>query len=86
MSFPVQVLWATDVNGLIQDRTEERLGYTDKAMVAVRKMLLRAIRDVQEGQSPSFSGDRSQWPESREFVVRSDLISDSTDWRQTSEA
>lgn len=43
---------ATEGEGLIQDRTQEHLGYTDRAIVAIRQMLLRAVRDIQEGHDP----------------------------------
>jgi len=33
-----------------QDRTQEHLTSTDKAIVAARKLLLNAIKDVQEGR------------------------------------
>ena len=45
-----QDIFATESAGPIQDRTQENLGYTDIAVVAVRKLVLQAIRDVQEEQ------------------------------------
>jgi phenylpropionate dioxygenase-like ring-hydroxylating dioxygenase large terminal subunit len=35
--------WAVESQGLIQDRTQEHLGTTDRAIIAYRKMLLAAI-------------------------------------------
>ena len=36
--------------GPIQDRTQEHFGYTDRGIIAARKALLRAIREVQAGR------------------------------------
>ena len=42
-------VFAPQSAGAIQDRTRENLCYSDRAIAAIRKLLLRAIRDVQEG-------------------------------------
>ena len=47
--FEAHDVFATESQGAIQDRTKENLGYSDKAVAAGRRVLLRAIRDVQEG-------------------------------------
>jgi phenylpropionate dioxygenase-like ring-hydroxylating dioxygenase large terminal subunit len=44
--------WAVESQGPIQDRTREHLGSTDKAIVAFRRMLMRAIDAVARGESP----------------------------------
>jgi phthalate 4,5-dioxygenase len=38
--------------GPIYDRTKEHLGYSDKTIIALRKVLLQAARSVQEGREP----------------------------------
>ena len=48
-NFQLHDNWATEGEGPIQDRTVEHLGYTDKAIAAERKLLLRAVRTVQDG-------------------------------------
>ena len=48
--FPGHDAFATESEGPIQDRTTERLGHTDKAIIQARRMLLSAIRDVQAGR------------------------------------
>jgi phenylpropionate dioxygenase-like ring-hydroxylating dioxygenase large terminal subunit len=53
-SFNVHDGWATVGEGPIQDRTTERLGSTDKGVITARKLLLRAIHEVQEGGEPPF--------------------------------
>ncbi|MBM2811977.1 MAG: phthalate 4,5-dioxygenase [Chloroflexi bacterium] len=50
--FVVQDSYATETAGPIQDRTEERLGSCDAGVALARRMLLRAIQDVQEGRDP----------------------------------
>ncbi len=44
--------WACESMGAIQDRTREHLGTTDVAIVANRRVLLRAIDDVEAGRQP----------------------------------
>ncbi len=44
--------WAVESMGAIQDRTREHLGASDKAIAAYRRLLVRAIRDVEEGRKP----------------------------------
>lgn len=49
--------WAVESMGPIQDRTKEHLGYSDKAIAAYRRLLMRAIRDVEEGRDPLLTAD-----------------------------
>jgi phthalate 4,5-dioxygenase oxygenase subunit len=51
-SFVVHDAFATQGEGAIQDRTKEHLGYTDKAIAAARRLMLRSIAGVQEGVEP----------------------------------
>lgn len=48
--FPVHDAFATESQGLIQDRTQEHLASTDMPIVAARKLLLKAIQDLQAGK------------------------------------
>jgi phenylpropionate dioxygenase-like ring-hydroxylating dioxygenase large terminal subunit len=41
---------ATESMGAIYDRSREHLGYSDKTIIALRKMLLRAVNEVREGR------------------------------------
>jgi phenylpropionate dioxygenase-like ring-hydroxylating dioxygenase large terminal subunit len=43
---------ATESMGAICDRAREHLGYSDLTIIALRKMLLRAVGDVAEGKDP----------------------------------
>jgi len=73
---------ATEGAGPIQDRTREHLGATDRGITAARKVLLRAVRDVQDGrEAPTVvrAGDTKPPPN---LMARSDvLLPSSVDWR-----
>jgi len=43
---------ATESMGTIYDRSREHLGYSDKTIIALRKMLLAAVNDLQQGKEP----------------------------------
>ena len=43
---------ATESMGAVCDRTREHLGYSDKIIIALRKMLLRTASDLAEGKDP----------------------------------
>jgi phenylpropionate dioxygenase-like ring-hydroxylating dioxygenase large terminal subunit len=43
---------ATETMGPIYDRSKEHLGYSDKTIVALRKMLLNAVGNLAEGKEP----------------------------------
>jgi phenylpropionate dioxygenase-like ring-hydroxylating dioxygenase large terminal subunit len=76
---------ATESMGAVCDRTREHLGYSDLTIIALRKMLLRAVSDVAEGKDPphvirdprksDFSGLRS--------VKR--ILPVGSDWRKVME-
>jgi hypothetical protein len=38
--------------GSIYDRGQEHLGTSDKAVIALRRFLLKAVKSVQEGKAP----------------------------------
>lgn len=42
----------TETAGAIYDRTQEHLAHSDTAVVAARRLLFQAIKDVQEGRDP----------------------------------
>jgi hypothetical protein len=45
--------------GPITDRSQEHLGSSDAAIIALRRRLLTAVRDLQEGKGPcaAYNGD-----------------------------
>jgi phthalate 4,5-dioxygenase len=52
--------WAVESMGAIQDRTREHLGTSDKAIMANRRVLLAAIKTVQEGGTPPMALNAEQ--------------------------
>lgn len=44
--------WAVESMGPIQDRTQEHLGKSDKAIIAYRKMLVKSIEEAGKGEQP----------------------------------
>lgn len=51
-NFNVHDAFATETQGPIQDRTREHLATTDVALLAARKLMLKAIDDVKAGRRP----------------------------------
>jgi phenylpropionate dioxygenase-like ring-hydroxylating dioxygenase large terminal subunit len=73
--------WGVESPGAIQDRTAEHLVSTDKAIVAGRKILLQAIRDVEEGRDPLHvirDPGRNRFPH---LFVRHEVVPSSRDWK-----
>ena len=83
-NFVVHDTWATQGEGAIQNRTTEHLGYTDMAIAAARRMLLKAVRDVQEGQDPlHVIRDSEKRSEDLGIYVRNDIVlPSSADWHR----
>jgi phenylpropionate dioxygenase-like ring-hydroxylating dioxygenase large terminal subunit len=69
---------ATESMGAIFDRSREHLGVSDKAVIALRKFLLKAVRNLQEGKEPPHivrDPDKNRFPhvDSIAEVIPSDL-------------
>ena len=80
--FQAHDAFATASQGAVQDRTEENLVSSDKAIIAARKLLERAIKDVQAGREPPHlirSPGQNRFPQ---LLVISDMISDDSDWKE----
>ena len=72
----------TESQGQIYDRTQEHLGYTDGAIVAIRRQMLKAIQDVQNGDDPPHvirDAAQNQFPD---LMARDDVIPASVPWRE----
>ncbi len=75
--FALQESMGSRDDGPICDRTGEHLGSTDKAIIAMRNMLLEATRDVEAGKRP-----RGVEPQTHRAVRAFDtLVPPNTDWR-----
>ncbi|HEY3166479.1 MAG TPA: hypothetical protein VGK57_04560, partial [Candidatus Binatia bacterium] len=76
---------ATESMGALCDRSKEHLGYSDKTIIALRKMLLRAVSDVAEGKEPPHV---IRDPQNNDFSkLRSikGVLPAGTDWRKIME-
>jgi phthalate 4,5-dioxygenase len=79
LHFPSQDAFAIETQGAVQDRTREHLGSTDIVITAVRRTLLKAIEQVQEGkEAPGLLREASQNPFT-DFVCTSGYIEDHED-------
>jgi len=79
--FQAHDAFATASQGAIQDRREEHLVSSDKAIVAARKLMDKAIKDLQEGKEPPHViRDRAanRFPQ---FLVISDMVPGGGDWK-----
>ncbi|MGB7946327.1 MAG: Rieske 2Fe-2S domain-containing protein [Candidatus Binatia bacterium] len=73
---------ATESMGAIFDRTKEHLGVSDKAVIAVRKFLLNAVKALQHGEEPPHlvrAAEHNWFPHIDCFAS---LLPAGTDWRQ----
>jgi phthalate 4,5-dioxygenase len=80
--FQAHDAFATASQGAIQDRTEEHLVSSDKAIVAARKLLAKAIDDVLEGREPPHvvrDPNQNRFPH---LLVISDMIPDAAGWKE----
>jgi hypothetical protein len=74
--------WAVESMGPIQDRSVERLGVSDRAVTANRRLLLRAIRAHEAGQpTPGMAIDE---PSARALrgPLAVDTVAIGSDWEQ----
>lgn len=78
-NFQVHDAFATESQGSIQDRTNEHLVLSDKAIVAARKLLLNAINDLKEGRDPQHVIRDPARNRFSHIVVLSELVPSSTD-------
>jgi len=79
-NFQDQDLCAVEGMGRVQDRTREHLGSADRAVVVGRKVLLNAIREVQEGRDPA---NVVRDPKSNRFriVAAAEFVPARKDWK-----
>jgi hypothetical protein len=76
--FVSQDLMVTESMGRIYDRSQERLGTSDKAIIRMRRLLIDAAKRVAEGgEAPATSGEHDY------FEIRSaeKILEPGEDWR-----
>jgi hypothetical protein len=81
-NFQAHDSFATESQGWVQNRTAENLVSSDKAIVASRKLILNAIKDVQQGREPQHVIREAQKNRFANLVVLSDVIPASADWKE----
>ena len=74
--------WAVESMGPIQDRTVERLGVSDRAVTANRRLLLRAIDDVRRRAGDARHGRGRRRCGELTGPLAVDTISPTEDWQQ----
>ncbi len=80
-NFQIHDLCVTEGMGAIQDRTLEHLVSSDRGIVAQRKVLLKAIQDVQEGRDPAHVIRDPELNRFPHMVVYSAVVPTSTTWK-----
>ena len=79
LHFPAQDAFAIETQGAIQDRTHEHLGSSDVVIIEVRKALMKALKQMQEGgEAPGLVRSAADNP-FRDFVCTSGYIDDQDD-------
>jgi phthalate 4,5-dioxygenase oxygenase subunit len=82
LNFQAHDKFATESQGVVEDRTAEHLVSSDKAIVAARKLLLAAVDDVRAGRDPRHvvrEPEKNSFPH---LIVLSEVVSATTDWKQ----
>jgi len=73
--------WAIESQGLIQDRTREHLGQSDKAIIAYRRQLKAAIRQAQGNSTPIMVLDEAS-AGTLSAPASIDIVSPAEGWRE----
>ena len=80
-SFSVHDNFITESMGPIYDRSKERLGYSDMAVVAARRLILAGIADMDAGKEPLGRHHDATSAALKELVVRSYLVEDRNNYK-----
>ena len=81
-NFQAHDAFATESQGVIQDRTAEHLVSSDKAIIAARKLLLNGIEDVKQGRDPRHlirEPNANRFPH---LLVISEVIPEAVEWKE----
>ena len=84
--FQTHDAYATGSQGAVQDRTQEHIVSSDIAIVAARKLMEKAIRDIQEGREPPHVIRTPEQNNLSHLLVISDLVSGVSDWKSYTRA
>jgi hypothetical protein len=81
-NFQAHDAFATESQGAVQDRTQENPVSSDKAIIAARKLILKAIKDVQENRRPQHVMTEPATNRFPQLMVISEVIDRSVDWKE----
>jgi hypothetical protein len=81
-SFALHDTWAVETQGIVQDRTQEHLGYGDKSIIVLRQVMLDAIRKVQRGEDPPHVIRDPGQNRVPQLVVVADVLPETKSWRE----
>lgn len=76
---------ATESMGLIYDRSNEHLGYSDKTIIALRKMLLDALKAMRRGEEPPHIIRDSHGNDFSKLRSLKGILPAGADWRKVME-
>ena len=79
--FQTHDAFATGSQGAIQDRTRENIVSSDIAIIAARKLMEKAIRDIQAGAEPPHVIRTPEKNNLAHLLVISDLVEGVSDWK-----
>jgi phthalate 4,5-dioxygenase oxygenase subunit len=79
--FQTHDAFATGSQGAIQDRTRENVVSSDIAIIAARKLMEKAIRDIQSGGEPPHVIRTPEKNNLAHLLVISDLVEGVSDWK-----
>jgi hypothetical protein len=74
--------WAVESMGRIQDRTKERLGVSDRAVTANRRLLLRSIADHEAGKVTPGMATSPEQARALTGPIGVDMIAPAEDWQE----
>ena len=82
-SFSVHDNFVTESMGPIYDRSNEHLGYSDKAVIAARRLILAGIADMAAGKQPVGRHHDAKSARLKDLVVRSYLVQDRNNYKDS---
>jgi len=77
-AFEVHDTWAVEAPGAIQDRTKEHLGYSDRSVIMLRRVMQDAISAMQRGE-PAPELGRHGTADVSEIISVADVVPAGTD-------
>jgi hypothetical protein len=83
MDINVHDQWACESMGVVQDRTKEHLGTTDKAISAYRRLLLQTISKIENGEKDLIGIVTGDTAKNIKGPIALDAIGETENWENT---